>query len=149
MNGSCKYCLPGYAVTLTGVCGKIPIPGCAEIQNGQCISCLDRVLIQNGICNPKFKCANNCAQCGYLNGQESCTRCLSDYALAPNKKCELETLKTANCLHLQGSTGLCAVCDVNYYFNKGTCVRNLELNLVLSAPLFSKFLLFFAILLNL
>ena len=151
LNGSCKFCLPGYVVSSRGDCQKISIANCAEVSGNRCVMCLNGILIQGGQCNPLYKCSTNCRACKLQNGMETCARCGYGYALkvySNTNRCERETTKTANCLYLNG-TSSCAVCDVNYYWKNATCQRSMVQNISLYAPLISKYLAFFFVLLNL
>lgn len=152
-NGVCSFCSEGYELK-NGKCEAIySVIDCAALEYGKCVMCRHGYLVNNGQCSSTNKCMRNCRLCKRVNGRETCKRCDDRYVLVRNydgsEGCQMETQMTMNCLIKNGS-GMCDVCDVNYYWSNGRCLYSaLQKVLNFADPLMSKFLGFFILLLNL
>ncbi len=129
-DGICKTCRYRYSVDKNGQCQPIKIPDCFQSKNdNECEFCKFNVLARNGVCAETNRCTiKNCDICKLDNGVEVCAMCDPGYVLlveGPAKySCILEISSTANCLVVYTQDpSKCAICDVNYYWSNGRCLK--------------------------
>ena len=139
-DGVCKTCRYRYSVDKNGLCQPITIPECFEAKSEtQCDFCKFHVLARNGVCAEANRCnIKNCDICKLESGVEVCAMCEPGYVLVvegPAKySCILEILSTANCLVVYTQDpSKCAICDFNYYWSFGRCLKTNKYALDMSA----------------
>ena len=127
---------------LNGKCSKIPeAEKCARKDiNGDCKYCLNRVLMNEGVCtkNNKTCSISHCKLCSNYFEQEQCEICKDNFVVLPYDD---NGVTKTRCVHENGRTSGCQIasfddereclfCRVNYYFSEGKCVFSQDYNIV-------------------
>ena len=134
----CRSCEPGYYLNANGGCEAIGIKGCLELKSiGECRVCRGKVLVEDGKCEGKKRCSDDkCQQCSVVRGRELCLKCIGGYTLNAGNACVKSNQWTQNCLYAnRGNPDACAVCDLNYYYVNGRCVKSKTYSVDLGAKI--------------
>lgn len=132
-SSTCQTCNYGYKES-GGQCVKIATDSCLiENQNGDCVMCDERKLVEDGKCEDGPNCdLRDCALCSKNGGVENCVSCNKGLVLHSflnddkewEQKCILQNAGTLNCRRtVDGFSNDCMECEINYYYKAGKCIK--------------------------
>ena len=122
-EGFCKICKYKNYLTKNGTCSPISDPLCNEMENNNCVSCLERIPETNKNCSQSPQCRQeNCIACR-MDG--SCVICKPDYILTIQLKCVQTPKGLENCVLAKDRT--CISCKQPYWLRDGQCILETQI----------------------
>lgn len=127
----CKICQDYYYPDALGQCQPIGIVNCVELDSNdasKCKVCAQGIRERGGVCDPAYKCAQTgCSYCLNENGVEKCARCSVGFQLSNvlnTMSCVPQIKDISNCYLLDQTGTKCAICDINYFYSNGSCLKS-------------------------
>ena len=137
-NQLCESCIQGYFLTSSRYCKRIPLINCAEKSSfNTCKICFNGYKTERGICTSRKCLSPYCSQCSLdLKGNEKCVQCQDKYHLQSSNNeysCVKSTEGLENCMYAsKENRNLCGVCNLDFYYRDGKCVKSSVYSISLS-----------------